>query len=155
MILKKRLIADKEVEDQSLHPQSILKDNLNTQINHGKIIYFNTTCGCRVSLSFLDIMNICFKPVLQSIASIISASLTNTTLNDNAQLHVILADLLKEGIDYFNEKWDTDTCGLVIITELSNQLLRPLINQKPFAYNFFQFGTLNRVSSGNYGFTIT
>lgn len=133
------------------------------------MIQLNDDCGCRVCLTVTDIVDIAFKPILQTIASFMSASLINTNyfgsykgiqylfgliyFNYNPQFQIILANILKSELDNFNEGQEIEAfCE--IIPKLPKQILMHTIGQKPFMYKYFQFGRLHQISSANYGFII-
>lgn len=133
------------------------------------MIQLNDDCGCRVCLTVTDIIEIAFKPILQTIASLMSASLINTNyfgsykgiqylfgliyFNYNPQFQIILANILKSELDNFNEGQEIEAfCE--VIPKLPKQILMHTIGQKPFMYKYFQVSHLHQISSANYGFII-
>ncbi|KAI8087074.1 hypothetical protein BDF21DRAFT_413683 [Thamnidium elegans] len=140
--------------------ENILANNSNLEMTHGTYIHLNNTCCCKVHLTVYDIIEVSFKPTLKEIASIVFASLLNTRLfgkyifidyaftliyfNQNPTFQSILQKILQEDAQDFNEFQGIDTECLVI-PEIPNLLLQPVIKQRPFFYKAFQMGTLRQV----------
>ncbi|GAA5800332.1 hypothetical protein HPULCUR_005759 [Helicostylum pulchrum] len=149
--------------------ENLLTKKSELETDKQNMIQLNDDCGCRVCLTVTDIVDIAFKPILQTIASFMSASLINTNyfgsykgiqylfgliyFNYNPQFQIILANILKSELDNFNEGQEIEAfCE--IIPKLPKQILMHTIGQKPFMYKYFQFGRLHQISSANYGFII-
>lgn len=134
-------------------------------------IELSHTCSCTVNLSARDILDISIKPFLCEMASIISGSSINRDyfgnyneienifsiihFNRNHQFQPILADLLEKEINDFNERQqNVDTYSLVLL-DVPNQLLQPVVHKKLAVYKSFQVGDLKQISSFNYGFSVS
>ncbi|KAI9359865.1 hypothetical protein BD770DRAFT_471686 [Pilaira anomala] len=133
------------------------------------LVQMNTFCLCKVCLTEKDIIEIAFKPMLQEIASLVSASLINKNLfgnytdiqylvnfmhfNNNTQLKNTLTCMLNDELDCLNLDRGVDLHSLTL-PESPNQLLQPILFQRPFLYRQFQFGTLKQVVSDNYAISL-
>ncbi|KAI8047277.1 hypothetical protein BDF21DRAFT_210688 [Thamnidium elegans] len=147
--------------------KEILNKNLTTQKADKTTVYLSNSCNCRVCLTVNDITEISFRPVLQDIISLVFTSLINKQLfgnyrhiqyvfhlicfNYNPQFQHILMKILDEETDYFlyEQRIDVDH---YIIPKLSNQLIKPILQQEPCSYKGFQMGVLRQVYSENFGF---
>ncbi|GAA5811591.1 hypothetical protein MFLAVUS_005031 [Mucor flavus] len=149
--------------------KNILNETLNEQKADTATISLSTLCKCKVCLTANDITEISFRPVLQDIISLIFTSLIDKQLfekygyihyvfnlirfNYNPQFQHILTKILKDETDEFLYEERIDIAHY-IFSKLSNQLLQPVLDQKPFLYKAFQVGALYHVYSENYGFGI-
>ncbi|KAI9352325.1 hypothetical protein BD770DRAFT_393215 [Pilaira anomala] len=153
---------------------NVLAKDSNIQIDDIKNIRLNGICSCHIHLSCGDIMDIAFKPTLQTIASTILASFINKChfgnyyytsiehlftiiyFNRNAKLHTILSNALEEEMMNFCEEQQIDVRPCNITSDLIlQQQLQPKLNHRPFLLDVFQLGSLYQVYSESYSFTIT
>ncbi|KAI9259714.1 hypothetical protein EDC94DRAFT_611868 [Helicostylum pulchrum] len=163
------LFSLKTKSEFMVHLKEYISNNIlaeNSNLQSIKDLRFNQTCYCRIDLKFEDILNICFKPVLQQISVTVQSSLINQQLfakyanikylfiliyfNKNVLFqHTIVKMLIEEAEDFNREQGIETTC--VVIPELPTQLfeLQPVIYHKAFSR-----GMLHQVFSENYGFTI-
>lgn len=135
-------------------------------MNKKLIIQLGSNCNCSVHLSFYDIIDFAFRPTLENMINILSASLINTNLfgnfmeiqhifclihfNNNPRFQKVLVDLLaKESKDYIEIK------NFFIIPDFPNQLSLPIVQRKPFLHECFTIGNLHQVSRETYGFSVT
>ncbi|KAI8087068.1 hypothetical protein BDF21DRAFT_491618 [Thamnidium elegans] len=122
-----------------------------------KTIQLSESCSCKVCFTVDDIINISFRPIIKDIASTVSVSFLNSEFfnnyeylfnvicfNDNQYLHNILAKILEEETNDFNEEQSIDTLCFVI-PESPYKLLRPTLTQRPTSYTGFLIGTLHQV----------
>ncbi|KAI9273931.1 hypothetical protein EDC94DRAFT_113854 [Helicostylum pulchrum] len=146
--------------------KNILNKTLNAQKTDTVTIHLSTSCNCRVCLTVNDITEISFRPVLQEIISLIFTSLINKQLfgkyrdiqyvfhlvcfNYNPQFQHVLLRILKDETDHFLYEERIDIAHYTL-PKLSNELLRPVLQQEPFSYKVFQVGALYHVYSENYG----
>lgn len=123
-------------------------------------IQLGSTCDCKVYLTVYDIIEVSFKPVLKEITSIVSGSWQKNELfgrylfirdsfsliyfNENPIFRTILQKILQEGSQYFNKFKGIETECLVI-PEVANHLLQPVIMRQPFLYKGFQTDILRQV----------
>ncbi|GAA5816210.1 hypothetical protein MFLAVUS_009736 [Mucor flavus] len=149
--------------------KNILNKTLNEQKSDTAMIHLSTSCNCEVCLTENDITEISFRPVLQDIISLVFTSLINKQLfgkyrniqyvfhlirfNYNPQFQHILMKILEDETDHFLYEERIDTAHYTL-PKLSNQLLRPVLQQEPFSYKAFQVGTLYHVYSETYGLGI-
>ncbi|KAG2235754.1 hypothetical protein INT48_009169 [Thamnidium elegans] len=149
--------------------EHILSENADWNAADINTISLNNVCNCKVSLTVDDIVEICFRPVLQNLASTISASLINVLLfgnyadveyffsaiyfNHNSRFQHVLAKILKDEADDFNQEQEVDIL-FSVLPELPSQLFKPVLEQESFLFKEFTIGTLYQVFSGNYGFSI-
>lgn len=133
-------------------------------------IKLSSSCNCRINLKIKDVIDISFRPLIQEIASIISTSFKSKQIfgdyfdaeyifglvyfNNNKQFQNTLAKILKEEIEDSNREQKIEI-PFFFIQELPNLLLQPLINQRPFFYKAFQYGTFHQVYSQDFGMMIT
>ncbi|KAG2233240.1 hypothetical protein INT48_001689 [Thamnidium elegans] len=112
-------------------------------------------------------LKVSFRPVLQDIISLVFTSLINKQLfgnyrhiqyvfhlicfNCNPQFQHILMKILDEETDYFLYEQRIDL-AYYTIPKLPNQLLQPILQEKPCSYKGFQVGVLRQVYSENFGF---
>ncbi|GAA5815466.1 hypothetical protein MFLAVUS_008978 [Mucor flavus] len=149
---------------------NVLQNNPGAQSKSGTYaVKLNNSCNCKVHLATADVIDISFTPVLQDIACTLSGSLLNKELfgnymnidylfsfirfSSNPQLQYAFARILEEEADDFNLELGIDTCCL-LVPKLFNQLIRPVIAQRPFCYKDFKTGALQQVCSGNYVFGV-
>ncbi|GAA5812679.1 hypothetical protein MFLAVUS_006136 [Mucor flavus] len=132
-------------------------------------INLTKSCSCKVYLTVYDILEVSFRPVLQDIICIISASLINKDIfgnypdikyliklihfNRNTQLQDTLANIFKEEIEDFNQDQGIETTFFTVL-ELPHMILHPILNQQPLLYRAFQMGALHHVFSNDYAFSI-
>ncbi|GAA5808513.1 hypothetical protein MFLAVUS_001904 [Mucor flavus] len=149
--------------------KNILNKTLNEQTTDIVTISLSTSCNCRVRLTVNDITEISFRPILQYIISIVFTSLINKQLfgkyrniqyvfhlirfNYNPQFQRILMKILEDETDHFLYEERIDVAHYTL-PKSSNQLLRPVRQQKPSSYKAFQVGVLYQVHCENYGFGI-
>ncbi|GAA5805126.1 hypothetical protein HPULCUR_010639 [Helicostylum pulchrum] len=149
--------------------KNILNESLDKQKTDATTIYLSTSCNCRVCLTVNDITEVSFRPVLQDIISLVSASRVNEQLfgkyrniqylfhlirfNNNTQFQRILTSILEDETDHFLYEQGIGMAHYTI-PKLSNQLLRPILQQEPRSYKAFQAGVLHHVYSENYGFSV-
>ncbi|KAI8088118.1 hypothetical protein BDF21DRAFT_396308 [Thamnidium elegans] len=120
---------------------NILNTSSISQVNEKTIINISTSCSCRVSLLVDDIIEICFRPIIQDVVSLVSTSL----------FQPILVKMLEDETDQYTYEQEIDIPHY-IIPDLSNQLLQPVLQQQPFSYKGFLVGVLHHICSENYGF---
>ncbi|KAI9362633.1 hypothetical protein BD770DRAFT_440586 [Pilaira anomala] len=141
------------------------------QMDSVRRMELSRTCSCGVNLSVRDLLNISIKPFLYEMASIISSSLINREyfgnyikienifsmihFNRNQQFQRIFANLLKEGINDFNETQQNVDIYSLVLLDVPNQLLQPVVHQKLAVYKSFQVGDLRQISSFNFGINIS
>ncbi|KAI9247753.1 hypothetical protein EDC94DRAFT_625549 [Helicostylum pulchrum] len=146
---------------------NILKTNSILQDNEKTVINISTSCSCRVFLAVNDIVEICFRPVIQDLISLVSSSLINRELfgkyrhiqyifhlicfNYNPQFQSILIKILEDETDQFMYEQGMDIPHY-IVPKLSNQLFQPVLRQRPLSYKGFQVGVLQHICSENYGY---
>ncbi|KAI9273790.1 hypothetical protein EDC94DRAFT_689813 [Helicostylum pulchrum] len=149
--------------------KNILNESLDKQKTDATTIYLSTSCNCRVCLTVNDITEVSFRPVLQDIISLVSASRVNEQLfgkyrniqylfhlirfNNNTQFQRILTSILEDETDHFLYEQGIGMAHYTI-PKLSNQLLRPILQQESRSYKAFQAGVLHHVYSENYGFSV-
>lgn len=137
------------------------------QVNTKTAINISTSCSCRVCLVIDDLVEICFRPVIQNLISLVSSSLVNRELfgryrhiqyifylicfNYNPHFQPILIKILQDETDQFMYEQGMDLPHY-IIPKLSNQLLQPVLRQRPLSYKGFLVGFLQHICSENYGF---
>lgn len=136
-----------------------------------KQITISNTCDCNIHLSLRNIIAFGITPVIQTITTIIAASVANTDLFGNYAVDflfilgnvfalaqhsslytaytMILQNLSEESIE-LKEK---DTQGVTFWESLI-QLLQPVMHEKPYMYESFSIGCLHQVSRETYGVTI-
>lgn len=119
-------------------------------------------------MTFSDIVGFLIKPTLQDIFRILSDMVVNKTLfrnytdikcifglvyfNDNSRLQSTIVDVLKEQADLLNQTMET---SFLIIPDLPQLLLRPVIKQRSLSFKKFKVGILHQVYTGNYVISVT
>lgn len=128
----------------------------------------NNECPCKIDLVLRDIIEMGIKPVIQNMAKIISASMTNTTLFGNyyvnflfllgnpfrlstsSPVYLIYTRIVQEAICINIEIKGKDIQAFSF-QESFYQLLRPLTREKPYMYDRFAKGVLSQTSLETYG----
>lgn len=131
---------------------------------------FSSICECKVRLTIYDIIQVSLEPVLQDIATTVSASLKINELfgsyvyikyafslihfNHNLKFQPIIQKILTDKTKTFNIEEGIET-ECLIISEPSNYFLLPNIEQQLFLSRRFQIGTLQQVFTQSYCFQVS
>ncbi|KAG2199998.1 hypothetical protein INT47_000348 [Mucor saturninus] len=148
------------------------KNNANLDMNSKIQLDINPKCGCSISISLCDIIEVGLTSVIENMAADIVASLTNKTLFGSyvpnyifvfgnpfnlmygSKIYTACTKIMQKAIDdgiYFKEK---DTKAFVL-RESILQLLRLFVpKKKPYLYERFITGALCQVSSETYAIRV-
>ncbi|KAI9263515.1 hypothetical protein EDC94DRAFT_606987 [Helicostylum pulchrum] len=159
---------ENQVEFTNNLKQYISENNLCQLPNDKYIVQLSVSCNCKVCLMVNDIVEISFRPVLQDITSLLSASLINKEFfgkywniryvfqlihfNYNTQLQDAVMKMTKEITEDIMVEQEIDIPHYVI-PKILDQRLQPVHQQRSFLHKEFQVGALNQVYSDNFGFS--
>lgn len=136
---------------------------MNSQIQ----LNINSKCACNISIFLRDIIEVALMSVIENMAAIIAASLTNKGLFGNyvanhifvfgdpfnlsygSMMHIIYNTLLQKAIDDAVRFKEKDTMTFVLGESLC-QLLKLVTDTKPYMLEDFVTGKLCQVSSETY-----
>lgn len=125
-------------------------------------------CDCNINLSIRNIIEIGLKPTIQNMTTTIAASLTNTQMFGNYEVHfsfvmgnvfnlttgsimyTIYTKILQEAYEDSIAMKGKDVSGY-IIQENIFQLSLPAKNELPFMYDSFTIGNMYQVAKETYG----
>lgn len=146
------------------------KGNLDA-IDEQQKIEFGHKCDCYFYLSLRDIIDVGFKPSLQTIATTIVSSLTNVSLFGNygvdfifvsgdlynlsrVSIHKIYTNILQKAIDASIETKQISPQGFVLSESLCHLSHSAAHKQLPFLGDSLTIGKLQQASSETYGIYI-
>ncbi|KAI8075624.1 hypothetical protein BDF21DRAFT_423299 [Thamnidium elegans] len=148
--------------------KQVLGKNSVVQYTDQTTIYISTSCICSVRITISDIIDISFRPVLQEVISAVYTSLINKQLfreyrnieyifhmicfNYNPWFQPIFMKILEDENNQFMYDKRIDT-PCYVIPKLWNQILQPVLKQRPLLYKVFRVGVLHQVFSKSYGFS--
>ncbi|KAI7894261.1 uncharacterized protein EV154DRAFT_478509 [Mucor mucedo] len=150
----------------------LLEMNKTSMDMNSKIqLNINSKCACSISIFLRDIIEVALMSVIENVATIIAASLTNKRLFGNyvanyifvsgdpfnlsygSKTHTTYTMLLQKSIDNAVQFKEKDTISFALGVSLY-QLLQLVKHTKPYMFEHFIFGRLCQVSSETYALRI-
>lgn len=137
-------------------------------MDHIKYMNISTECACTIGLSQRYVLDIGFKPIIQKIAKIAAASLTNYKLFGCYEVNYVFVlgnpfnlppssahystynILVQKALDTAIHLKGKDAQGFSLL-ESFDKLLIPVTLSKPYMYDRFIYGALRQVAGETYG----